>query len=161
LVADPGSFVRLSRRRFLNGSIATSLNFPLVTDPIVEGKRVLYSERRESHRAVQQAAPSAFSCSSVRQTRLRRAGKHRKTHNAINRKGACSSNHEQSDNRKYQQVKLISLALLSAGPIHEKAEGTVLNHYCHQHVHTDSERCDSGQESEDESDPAEELGRDG
>ena len=60
LVADPGSFVRLSRGRFLNESIATSLNFPLVTGPIVKGKRLPYSERRESHRAVQQAAPSSF-----------------------------------------------------------------------------------------------------
>src|SRR5713101_634502 len=35
------------------------------------------------------------------------------------------------------------------------------SHYCNQHVHPNSERCEPGQESEDEPHPPEELGRDG
>src|SRR4029077_16074067 len=53
-----------------------------------------------------------------------------------------------------------SLPFLGAGPIHEEAEGKMDCHNCNQHVYTNSESRDSGQESEDEPDPTEELGRD-
>src|SRR6266481_8294588 len=100
---------------------------------------------------------SCCECSSVRQTRL---GPHRDTQDAINRKSTPSSDHEKSYDREYQQVKLKSLALLSAGPVHKEAEGAMQSQNCNQHVHTNSERCDSGQESDDEPYPSEELGRD-
>ena len=57
-------------------------------------------------------------------------------------------------------MKLKSLALLSASPVHEEAESMMHSHNCDQHVHTDSKRRDSGQESEDEPDPTEEFGLD-
>src|SRR6266404_544516 len=100
---------------------------------------------------------SCCECSSVRQTRL---GPHRDTQDAINRKSAPSSDHEKSYDRKYQQMELKSLALLSAGPVHEEAEGTMQSQNCNQHVHANSERRDSGEESEDEPQAPEELGRD-
>src|SRR5712692_1369705 len=93
----------------------------------------------------------------MRHTRLR---PRRGTEDAINRKSTRPSDHEKSHNCEYQQVKLKSLALLSAGPVHEEAEGTMHSHNCNQHVHANSERGDSGQESEHEPHPPEELGRD-
>jgi len=72
-----------------------------------------------------------------------------------------STENKESHHREYQQVKLKSLALLSAGPVHKKAETMMYSQNCDQHVYTDSERRDSGQESEDEPDPPEELGSDG
>src|SRR2546426_7923310 len=79
-----------------------------------------------------QAPPSDSSCSSVRQTRLL---PHRDTEDAINGKSTCSSDYEKSRNREYQQVIFISLALLSAGPVHEKADATMHGHNGDQHVH--------------------------
>src|SRR5580700_10216762 len=91
--------------------------------------------------------PSYSSCSSVCQTRFRRAGKHRDTEDAIKRKSTCPSNHDKSHNREYQQVKFKSLPFLSAGPVHEEAEGKMDCHNCNQHVHTNAESRDPGEES--------------
>jgi hypothetical protein len=77
---------------------------------------------------------SASSCLSVRQ----------------NGESARNSDHEKSDHRECQQAKLKSLALLGPNPVHEEAESMMHSQNCDQHVHTDSERRDSGQESEDE-----------
>src|ERR1700676_4127663 len=92
--------------------------------------------------------------------RLRRAGKHRESEDAINRKSACSTNYKKNNNREYQQVKLKSLAFLSAGPVHKEAEGKMHRQNCNQHVYTNSKSCDSSQKSENEPNPAEELCRD-
>jgi hypothetical protein len=102
---------------------------------------------------------SASSCLSVRQTRLRHARRRQDSEDAINGKSARTSDHEKSDPREYQQVKLKPLAL-SANPVHEEVESMMHSQNCDQHVHTDSERRDSAQESEDEPDPTEEFGRD-
>ena len=84
----------------------------------------------------------------------------RDSEDAINGKSARTSDHEKSDHRECQQVKLKSLALLGPNPVREEAESMMHSQNCDQHVHTDSERRDSAQESEDEPDPTEEFGRD-
>src|SRR6267143_3370110 len=112
---------------------------------------VARSERRSTGDSIR------FSYSSARQGRL---GPHRDIQDAINRKSPCPSDHEKSHNREDQQVKLNSFPLLSAGPVHEKAEAAMHSHNCNQHVHTNAERCDSSQESQDESHSPEELGCD-
>src|ERR1700726_2001077 len=93
--------------------------------------------------------PSYSSCSSGGQTRFRRAGKHRDTADAIKRKSTCPSNHEKSHNGEYQQVELKSLAFLTAGPVHEEAEGKMHRQNCNQHVNANAESRDPGEESQD------------
>jgi hypothetical protein len=53
-----------------------------------------------------------------------------------------------------------ALAFLSAGPVHEKAEGAVDGCNRDEHVDGDAEGCDSCEEAEHQSQPAKELGRD-
>ena len=68
--------------------------------------------------------------------------------------------HQKHSHREDQQVILEALAFLSARPIHEESEGAMHGHNRNDHVYADSERCDSGEESQDEPESTEELRHD-
>ena len=68
--------------------------------------------------------------------------------------------HQQESHRKNEQVKLKTFAALSTLPVHEKAVVRMHLHDRNYHVHGDAKGGDSRQESENQTDAAEELGGD-
>src|SRR5215831_6851363 len=80
---------------------------------------------------------------------------------AIERKCTGAADHEERSDGEDQQVILESLALLTTGPIHEKADGAVHRRYGDEHVDGNAEGSDAREEAEDQTQSAEELGRNG
>src|SRR6202000_242477 len=79
----------------------------------------------------------------------------------IDRYRSRTLNQYDQSERYRQQVKLDALALLLAGPVHNKA-GDVMHHGDgHQHVHDDAKRSDAAEQSDDQAEASEEFRTDG
>jgi len=57
-------------------------------------------------------------------------------------------------------VKLETLTLLSAGPVHKEPKRAMHRQNRDNHIHSNTESCNASQESKDEPNATEELGRD-
>src|ERR1700733_6796205 len=76
---------------------------------------------------------------------------------AIDRSCTSAPNHQNDQSRKQEEVKLITLALLCAGPVHKEPE--LMMDHCNRdnHVARDPKGCNPGQEAEDKTQSAEEF----
>src|SRR5215472_7485584 len=75
----------------------------------------------------------------------------------INRGCSSASNHEKHGNREHKQMIFVTFALLASGPVHKESE-LMMNHSDgHDHIGEDSQRRDSGQESQNEAESAKEF----
>src|SRR3989338_4309955 len=75
----------------------------------------------------------------------------------VQRKRSGATNQNSQSDGDSQKVILISLALLLAVPVHEKAERRMPRRDGHHHVAQDSESGDARQQADDKSETAEEL----
>src|SRR3954470_12070678 len=80
---------------------------------------------------------------------------------SIEGKSTRSADEQVGDHGKYEQMVFVAFALLGSGPVCEKAVCAVNRENGHQHVRTDTESGYSCKQTDDETETAKELRKDG